>query len=154
MDINEIGKIIGRSFKNITVHNINVNWFEKGKDINASQTKTVKNEENNNLKKVKSPKDIDSYKTVNYGFNKNGLIANGEVLVSSSSKLSEEDLEKIDSKNLLEYYKELIKNCKIDIFVSGNINNDTINLVKENKNINKLQERNIENKAENKKGGK
>ena len=32
-----------------------------------------------------------------------------------------EDIEKIDNKQLYEYYKNLIKNCKIDIFVSGNI---------------------------------
>ena len=31
-----------------------------------------------------------------------------------------EDLAKIDEKNLYEYYKELIKNCKIDLYITGN----------------------------------
>lgn len=62
-----------------------------------------------------------------------------------------EDLDNINSKNLLEYYKELMKNCKIDIFVSGDIEDDTIRLVKENENINRLSERNAEYVTENKK---
>ena len=37
-----------------------------------------------------------------------------------------EDLEKIDSKNLYEYYKNLVSECKIDIFVSGNLENKDI----------------------------
>ena len=52
-----------------------------------------------------------------------------------------EDLEKIDEKNLYEYYKELISNCKIDIFVSGIIDNETIEFIESNKNIQKLKER-------------
>ena len=32
-----------------------------------------------------------------------------------------EDLENIDEKSLYEQYKNLINNCKIDIFVSGNV---------------------------------
>ena len=43
-----------------------------------------------------------------------------------------EDLEKIDEKNLYEYYKTLIQSCKIDIFVSGlvddNVDIDNIDL--------------------------
>ena len=35
-----------------------------------------------------------------------------------------EDLEKITPQNLYEYYKELIKNCKIDIYYSGIFDND------------------------------
>ncbi|MCF0124684.1 MAG: insulinase family protein, partial [Clostridia bacterium] len=35
-----------------------------------------------------------------------------------------EDLEKIDAKVLYEHYQEMIKTCKIDIFVSGNIGED------------------------------
>ena len=31
-----------------------------------------------------------------------------------------EDLAKIDERNLYEYYKELIKNCKIDLYITGN----------------------------------
>ena len=51
-----------------------------------------------------------------------------------------EDLEKITPQNLYEYYKELIKNCKIDIYYSGIFDNDNTE-----KNIEKrLQENNIE----------
>lgn len=53
-----------------------------------------------------------------------------------------EDLEKIDGKNIYEYYKELINTCKIDIFVSGSIDNTIINLINDNENIKKMQERN------------
>jgi len=53
-----------------------------------------------------------------------------------------EDLEKIDGKNLYEKYRELIKKAKIDILISGNISKeDILNRIKENENINKLQER-------------
>ena len=34
-----------------------------------------------------------------------------------------EDLENINNKNLYEYYKKLISECKIDIFISGNLEN-------------------------------
>ena len=53
-----------------------------------------------------------------------------------------EDLEKIDSKMLYEYYKKILSECKIDIFISGNIDENAIKLVEENENIKKLQERN------------
>lgn len=52
-----------------------------------------------------------------------------------------EDLEKIDGKNLYQYYKELINTCKIDIFVSGIIDDEVTDLIKNNGNIKKLQER-------------
>lgn len=52
-----------------------------------------------------------------------------------------EDLEKINGKDLYSYYKELINSCKIDIFVSGNIEDETKNIIEENENIKKLQER-------------
>lgn len=42
-----------------------------------------------------------------------------------------EDLEKIDSKNLYEKYKETIGTSKIDIFVSGEINDSDINKIEE-----------------------
>ena len=54
-----------------------------------------------------------------------------------------EDLSKINEKNLYEYYKELINSCKIDIFVSGNIE-EVIDIVKKDENIEKLQERNAD----------
>ena len=53
-----------------------------------------------------------------------------------------EDLEKITSENLYEYYKELINNSKIDIFVSGELNDDDIvEIIQNNQNIKKLKER-------------
>ena len=52
-----------------------------------------------------------------------------------------EDLQSLNGKNLYDYYKELINTCKIDIFVSGIIDDNTINLIKNNENIEKLQER-------------
>ena len=45
-----------------------------------------------------------------------------------------EDLDDIDEKNLYEY-------CKIDIFISGNVDDRTANILKENENLSKLQER-------------
>lgn len=51
-----------------------------------------------------------------------------------------EDLEKITPQNLYEYYKELIKNCKIDIYYSGIFDNDNTEKIIEKR----LQENNIE----------
>ena len=53
----------------------------------------------------------------------------------------EEDLEKINGKNLYEYYKELLQTCKIDIFLSGNLNGKEYEIIKNNENIQKLEER-------------
>ena len=50
------------------------------------------------------------------------------------------DLEKITPQNLYEYYKELIKNCKIDIYYSGIFDNDNTEKIIEKR----LQENNIE----------
>ena len=56
-----------------------------------------------------------------------------------------EDLEKIDSKNLYETYLNLIKNCKIDIFVSGDFDEKTLEeKVKSNQQISKLEPRKVE----------
>ena len=52
-----------------------------------------------------------------------------------------EDLENINEKNLYEYYKELINSCKIDIFLSGDLENNVEKIIEENQNIKKLQER-------------
>ena len=52
-----------------------------------------------------------------------------------------EDLDKIDSINLYEYYKKLINECKIDIFISGNIEENTVDFVVQNSNIKQLNER-------------
>ena len=53
-----------------------------------------------------------------------------------------EDLENIDSKGLYEYYLKLLKECKIDIFVSGKIENEEIlKIIEENENVKKLDAR-------------
>ncbi len=52
-----------------------------------------------------------------------------------------EDLEKIDAANLYEQYKKLISEAKIDIFVSGILYDDIEKIIKENVNIQRLQER-------------
>lgn len=54
-----------------------------------------------------------------------------------------EDIDKISSQDLYEYYKKLIRECKIDIFVSGEIDNANINnIVMDNKSIQNLNDRN------------
>ena len=52
-----------------------------------------------------------------------------------------EDLENIDAKKLYEQYIDLINNCKIDIFVSGNIQEDIKEKIINNENLQKLQDR-------------
>lgn len=53
-----------------------------------------------------------------------------------------EDLEKMNGQNLYEHYKKLIDTAKIDVFVSGNIDDETtIEITEKNENIRKLQER-------------
>ena len=52
-----------------------------------------------------------------------------------------EDLENMDAKTLYESYKQLIDSCKIDIFVSGSINEDINQIVKNNENLEKLKDR-------------
>lgn len=52
-----------------------------------------------------------------------------------------EDLENIDEKNLYEYYNTLIAQCKIDIFISGEVEKTIIEDIKNNENIEKLQDR-------------
>ena len=53
-----------------------------------------------------------------------------------------EDLENINAKNLYEYYKELIDTCKIDIFVSGKLENTNIEqLLEQDQNLSNLKER-------------
>lgn len=52
-----------------------------------------------------------------------------------------EDLNKIDSASLYQYYKDLINTCKIDILVSGKIDSDISNMLSENENIKKLNPR-------------
>ena len=52
-----------------------------------------------------------------------------------------EDLDKIDAQNLYDYYLELINNVKIDIFVSGKLDDSIINEIKENDIIQSVKER-------------
>ena len=52
-----------------------------------------------------------------------------------------EDLSEIDERNLYKHYEKLINSCKIDIFISGNIDDEIIDIVKQDENIKKLQER-------------
>ena len=61
-----------------------------------------------------------------------------------------EDIEKITAKDLYNYYLEVIKTCKIDIFVSGQIQENKEDIITHNENIQKLQERKIHLKAEEK----
>ena len=53
-----------------------------------------------------------------------------------------EDLEKITPEELYKHYLDLINNCKIDIFVSGKIEDETLKLLEENESIKNLTERN------------
>ena len=53
-----------------------------------------------------------------------------------------EDMDNLNEQNLYSYYKELISSCKIDIFISGDINQDIYKIVEENENIRKLKDRN------------
>ena len=66
------------------------------------------------------------YKNEPYGLYKYGYI---------------EDLDKITPESLYQYYTELIKNAKIDIFVSGELNDEIISEIKENEIVKKLPER-------------
>ena len=52
-----------------------------------------------------------------------------------------EDIDNINEVSLYERYKQLIDQCKIDIFVSGNINEEVENIIVENQNVKKLEER-------------
>ena len=51
-----------------------------------------------------------------------------------------EDLNSITAQSLYEYYRKMISECKIDIFVSGDIE-DATEIVEQNENIIKLQQR-------------
>ena len=53
----------------------------------------------------------------------------------------EEDLENINSSNLYEYYKKLINECKIDIFVSGDIKEKAKQILQKNEAIKSLKPR-------------
>ena len=52
-----------------------------------------------------------------------------------------EDLESINAENLYEYYKKMISECKIDIFISGEVNEQSKGILDSNENIKKMNER-------------
>lgn len=96
------------------------------------------NQEKNNIKQLiegkidnKSRYALDRcieemYKDQSYGLYKYGYV---------------EDLKNISASDLYNYYKKLISSCKIDIFVSGIIDEKLDEIVKQNDNIQKLVER-------------
>lgn len=68
------------------------------------------------------------YKNQNFGLYKYGYI---------------EDLDNINAKNLFEYYQTLIKECKIDIYISGMIDEKIVEeKIRKNQIISKLEDRN------------
>lgn len=52
-----------------------------------------------------------------------------------------EYLENINEKNLYQQYKDLINECKIDIFISGDIDDNIESIILENEKVKKLKER-------------
>ena len=62
-----------------------------------------------------------------------------------------EDLKDINEQNLYEQYKNLIDNCKIDIFISGNVDDNISKAIEENKCIKNLKERKAEYNIESEK---
>lgn len=76
------------------------------------------------------------YKNKPYGLYKYGYI---------------EDLQNITAKNLYEHYLEVLQNCKIDIFASGEFQEKMQDIVKNNKEIEKLNPRKINLEIEDKK---
>ena len=61
-----------------------------------------------------------------------------------------EDLEQISNTELYQYYLQMLQTCKIDIFASGASQESIEKTIKEDENIQKLKERNIELKPEEK----
>lgn len=56
-----------------------------------------------------------------------------------------EDLQEMSAQDLYKYYKTKMQECKIDIFVSGNVENDEVEkLVKENIQIQNLESRDVD----------
>lgn len=52
-----------------------------------------------------------------------------------------DDLEEINEKNLYEHFKQLLKSCKIDIFASGDLEDNIIDIIKNSEQIKNLNER-------------
>ncbi len=95
--------------------------------------------EKNNLRRVINAKiDDKGFYALNrciedmYGNNGFGLYKYGYL----------EDLEKITNKKLSDYYKKLVNEAKIDIYLSGNFDEENVkNLIIQNENIKKLKPR-------------
>ena len=108
---------------------------------NGSFKEEYVEQEKNNLKQIIEGK-IDNkanyalercieemYKNKPYGLYKYGYI---------------EDLEKITAKDLYDYYLKVIDECKIDIFTSGELDESILEILKNDKNIEKLNARHFE----------
>lgn len=105
---------------------------------NKLKEEYVKTEQENLKQIIESKKDNkakyaqercleEMYKNQPYGLYKYGYV---------------EDLEKINAQNLYEYYQNLINNCKIDIFVSGQVETAQMEeMIKQNEHIKRLMPR-------------
>ncbi len=111
--------------------------FNPYTENDAFKTEYLEQEKNNIKQRIEGKKDNKAkyaldrcieniYKEKPYGLYKFGFI---------------EDLDKIDAKQLYDYYKNLINSCKIDIFISGNVNENIKQEIMQNENIKKLQKR-------------
>jgi len=115
--------------------NIIFNPLIKGNSFNTDYVDIEKERRIMIIESEKDDKDAYSYnRTINkmygdcgYGLNKNGYL---------------EDLNDINSENLYKRYKEIINVGKIDIFISGNIDEELVeNWIRNNKYIVELPER-------------
>lgn len=121
--------------------------FNPYTENNAFKKEYVEQEKNNTKQRIEGKVDNkaryalnrcieEMYKNKPYGLYKFGYV---------------EDLAEINEKNLYEAYKNLIDNCKIDILVSGKIDENLEEIVKQNENIINLKEREpqyVEQKSE------
>ena len=109
--------------------------IENGK-FNEEIFKVEKQNLRQTIEGIIDDKDYYSYETcINkmYGDNGFGLFKYGKI----------EELDKISETELAMHYNKLIQSAKIDIYVSGNIdNNDIKKIIEENENIKKLIPRN------------
>lgn len=121
--------------------------FNPYTENNAFKKEYVEQEKNNTKQRIEGKVDNkaryalnrcieEMYKNKPYGLYKFGYV---------------EDLAEINEKNLYEAYKNLIDNCKIDILVSGKIDEKLEEIVLQNENIINLKEREpqyVEQKSE------
>lgn len=99
--------------------------YVKGEKENLIQI--IEGKKDNKAKYALEKTTEEMYKDKPYGLYKFGYV---------------EDLENINEKDLYMYYEEMIKKCKIDIFVSGKVDKEELKkLIEKNENIQKLQQR-------------